>query len=201
MAGVRQFDEAAALDKALALFWEKGFAQTSMQELAAITGVQRGSLYNAYQGKEAFFLRVFDLYRDRFLAQMRSALDQPSLRDAIDNFFDCVIDSMTAGTPTRGCLSSKTALGGDPIEAPIRAALQGLLDGIEALVGARLARPEEDTGLAIPPQEAARLILTFTRGLVVLERVYQDKQRLRATADMFIGLLFGAVPRQRPRAA
>ncbi|MCZ7153843.1 TetR/AcrR family transcriptional regulator, partial [Salmonella enterica] len=57
MAGVRQFDEGLALDKALALFWQKGYAATSMQELAAATGVQRGSLYNAYGDKETLFLR------------------------------------------------------------------------------------------------------------------------------------------------
>ncbi|MDB6001907.1 MAG: TetR family transcriptional regulator, partial [Rhizobacter sp.] len=79
MAGVRQFDEEQALEKALSLFWRKGFAQTSMQELAAVTGVQRGSLYNAYQGKEAFFLQVFERYRERFLAELGAELDKPVL--------------------------------------------------------------------------------------------------------------------------
>jgi len=46
MAGIRQFDEEAMLEQALELFWQKGFANTTMQDLAAATGVQRGSLYN-----------------------------------------------------------------------------------------------------------------------------------------------------------
>ncbi len=72
MAGVRQFDEAAAMEAALSLFWRQGLAATSMPDLAGATGVQRGSLYNAYGDKEAIFLRAFDLYAERFLAAARA---------------------------------------------------------------------------------------------------------------------------------
>jgi TetR/AcrR family transcriptional regulator, transcriptional repressor for nem operon len=201
MAGVRQFDEDEALEKALTLFWGKGFEGTSMQELAVVTGIQRGSLYNAYQGKETLFLRVFDRYRDRFLAQMRQSLEKPRLRDALRSFFDFVIDSMTTGLPTRGCLSTKTALAGDSIEEPIREVLQTMLDGIEGIVTARLSRGEKGVELMLPPEDAARLIVTFTRGLVVIERVYQDKARLHAVADNLSALLLGAPARKRSRGA
>jgi AcrR family transcriptional regulator len=65
MVGARQFDENEALEKAVVLFWKKGFAETSMHELAYATGVQRGFLYTAYKAKGTLFLRVFDLYKDR----------------------------------------------------------------------------------------------------------------------------------------
>lgn len=189
VAGVRQFDEQVALDKALDLFWKRGFSATSMQELAAEIGIQRGSLYNAYQGKEALFLRVFDLYRERFLSQIRESLEKPKLRDALRGFFDLVIVSMTTGEPTRGCLTTKTALGGDFMEEPIRKALQQLLDELELILSERMAKAEKGVMLKLPPKQAARLIVTLTRGIVVMERVYQDEKRLRASGDALIGLL------------
>ncbi len=196
MAGVRQFDENLALDKALALFWQKGYAATSMQELAEATGVQRGSLYNAYGDKETLFLRVFDVYRERFIGQMREALDKPRLRDALRSFFGCVITSMTtsmtAGMPTRGCLSTKTAVGTEGLDGPMRAALKALLDDIEQVLVDRLSRDDQQAQLALPPRQAARLIVTFTRGLVVVERVYQDEKRLRSVADSLIAVMVGA---------
>jgi TetR/AcrR family transcriptional regulator, transcriptional repressor for nem operon len=205
MAGIRQFDEDAALEKALALFWQRGYALTSMPELANATGVQRGSLYNAYHGKEALFLRVFALYRERFLGQLLESLDKPTLRGALKSFLSCVIASMRTGEPTRGCLTTKTALGGETLEQPVREALQGLLDDMEAMLLERLLRVEEGAQLAMPPGDAARLIVTFTRGIVVIERVYQDETRMRATADMLIGLLLGPVAsraqRRRPPGA
>jgi len=191
MAGVRQFDEDAVLDKALGLFWQKGYAETTMQELATVTGVQRGSLYNAYQGKDALFLKVFDRYMDRFIESVIVMLDRDDMREALSGFFAFVIDSMTAGAPTRGCLSSKTALSGEVIEEPIRLVLKKLIDRLEQALLERFQRPGDAVQLMTTPEDAARLIATFTRGLVIMERVYRDKTRLLETAEMLVRLLLG----------
>jgi hypothetical protein len=53
MVGIRQFDEQQVIATALDVFWRKGLHDATMQDLAAATGVQRGSLYNAYGDKEA----------------------------------------------------------------------------------------------------------------------------------------------------
>ncbi|WP_186250347.1 TetR/AcrR family transcriptional regulator [Burkholderia gladioli] len=195
MAGVRQFDEGEMLDKALALFWKKGYADTSMQELAAATGVQRGSLYNAYQDKETLFLRVFEVYAARFLEGARRTLEAPRLDQALEAFFAYVIASMTTGTPTRGCLSTKTAVAGDRIDEPIRQALAAMLDRFEAVLAARLAQPDPEVEPSVPAKEAAALIITFTRGIVVIERVYQEPRRLHDNARTLVAMLL------RPRRA
>ncbi|MGF6905172.1 TetR/AcrR family transcriptional regulator [Paraburkholderia sp. GAS348] len=89
MAGVRQFDEDSAFEQALDIFWAKGFRVTSMLDLARSTGVQRGSLYNAYGDKEEIFLRVFERYAERFIVDAREALNKRDLRTALTDFL-CV---------------------------------------------------------------------------------------------------------------
>ncbi|MFM0433754.1 TetR/AcrR family transcriptional regulator [Paraburkholderia aspalathi] len=123
-----------------------------MQGLAAATGVQRGSLYNAYKDKGTFFLRVFDVYKNRFLAQLRDALDKPELRDALRSFLKTVIDSMTTGEPTQGCLTTKSAFGSDVIEPPVQQALLGLLDAFERLLLDRLLKEEKSIHLTCSPR-------------------------------------------------
>lgn len=189
MAGVRQFDETDVLEKALALFWQQGYAKTTMQELAEATGVQRGSLYNAYGDKEAIFLRTFGLYKARYVHQMRGALDRPGLRAALSSFFGFAIKSMTTGQPTRGCLSTKTAVGTEQLDETMRSAIQDMLDEIEAVLNERLSRTDAQERLTLEPRQAARMIVTMTRGLVVIERIYQDQRRMRTTADQLISLL------------
>ncbi|RRO03027.1 hypothetical protein DMB85_019630 [Pectobacterium aquaticum] len=125
------------------------------------------------------------------MAQMRVALDQPKLRDSIQSYFNFIINSMTIGEPARGCLSTKVALGSGVLDAPIREALQNMLDEIEQIFKTRLSRSEDQADLRVPADEAALLLLTFTRGLVVIERVYQDKVKLNMIAQLFINLLFG----------
>src|SRR5579862_4069921 len=101
MVGVRQFDEQEVIALALDVFWRKGLHDATMQDLAAATGVQRGSLYNAYGDKEAIFLRAFDRYAGQFLETAGRALAEGDAPARLKNFLDVVIVNMTGGSPPR----------------------------------------------------------------------------------------------------
>src|SRR5262249_23054951 len=154
---------------ALEIFWRKGLHATSMLDLAAATGVQRGSLYNAYHDKEELFLLAFDRYAARFLAAARAALEPSHPKRALHAFSDVAIANMTSGSPSRGCLTTKTATEADLIGKRVRRRLQRLLDELESVIADALSRKAALRRLALPPREAAAVIVTFTRGLAVLE--------------------------------
>jgi AcrR family transcriptional regulator len=180
------------LDRAMLLFWRRGFGATSMQDVAQATGVLRGSLYHAYGDKQALFLRVFGRYRTWFVASLRAALAAPTAEEALRRYLRFAIDTVTAVDDeevTRGCLTTKTATDETAMDDAIRAALRGLLDDVQGLLADRLAQPDA-AGLALPPAAAARLITTTTRGMVVLERVYRDVAQLEAVADDLLRLMF-----------
>lgn len=189
MAGVRQFDEAKTLERALALFWTKGYSATSMLDLAESTGVQRGSLYNAYRSKERLFTLAFDRYKSAMLDEARQALQPDDVGAALRGFFEWTIQSMTRGVPSRGCLTTKTAMEEDKDSPEIQAALRDMLDELEAVLRERFTRGDAPARLALPPAEAARVVITYTRGIVVVERVYKEADRLRQAADLLAGLL------------
>jgi TetR/AcrR family transcriptional repressor of nem operon len=189
MAGVRQFDEDSAFEKALDTFWAKGFRATSMLDLAKSTGVQRGSLYNAYGDKERIFVRVFERYTDRFIGDARKALNKPDLRNALTDFFTFAIRSITQGSPARGCLSTKIAVEIDPESPRQQELVMRMLDELEDVLFGVLGTPEARAQLIIPPRQAARLIVTMTRGIAVMERVYGEPKRLRQTALALVDTL------------
>ncbi|HEY4080541.1 MAG TPA: TetR/AcrR family transcriptional regulator [Burkholderiaceae bacterium] len=191
MSGVRQFDEQETFERSIAVFWRKGYANTSMNDLAEATGVQRGSLYNAYGSKDALFLRAYQVYAERYLMKARESLERRTHRASLESFFNFIIEWLREGEPTRGCLSTKTAFAGEIVEEPIREAVADLLDRLEAVIFERLAKPEETTRMALSPLKAAHLVLTMTRGLVVLERIYPNNpERLRASKDSLLEVLF-----------
>lgn len=195
MAGTKQFNEEEALDRALDLFWRRGFGPTSMQDLAQATGVIRGSLYHAYGDKQAIFLRIFERYRERFLAGVGEALSQPVVDDALRHYFRFSIATMTEvgdGDGPRGCLTTKTATDEMAMDVPIRDALRGLLDGLHQLLEERLARADARDRLALAPRAAATLVVTLTRGMVVMERVYRNPAQLEAIADDLVRLVLPA---------
>ena len=154
--------------------------------------VHGGLLYHAYQSKETLFLRVYEMYRARYLQQVQAVLDQPGLRAALDGYLEYVVGSLTVGVPTRGCLTISTALGRDSLDAPIRAVSQGMMDQLEALLAQRMGRSDATGLLRSTPHDAARLPLAFTHGLVVLERIYPNPARLREDARLILDLLIQA---------
>ncbi|WP_433502837.1 TetR/AcrR family transcriptional regulator [Pseudonocardia halophobica] len=194
MAGVRQFDEREALERALGVFEDRGFRTTSMLHLAAGTGVQRGSLYHAYGGKEEIFVRAFREYTDRFLARAAEALSRPDKRSALLSFLDFCLESITLGSPSRGCLSTRTAVEAATESGRARTAVRTFLDELETVVHDGLAAIDDGAELQVDLRAAARLIVTSTRGIAVLERVGHSLPELRAVAETLVSSLLGPPP-------
>jgi AcrR family transcriptional regulator len=190
MVGARQFDEQEVITIALDVFWRKGLHDATMQDLATATGVQRGSLYNAYGHKEAIFLRVFDQYAEQFMATAGKALSQGDAAARLRTFFDVIIANMTSGSPPRGCLTTRTALDAAISSAAVRHRVQGLLSRLEQLIGKAISYAPNN----LPANDASRLarvVVTFTRGLAVMERAGYSRKQLKEAAATFVDALVG----------
>jgi AcrR family transcriptional regulator len=60
----KKFDRESVLEKALPVFWRHGFADTSLQELERVTGVNKSGLYSEFKGKEDLFVQSLRYYVD-----------------------------------------------------------------------------------------------------------------------------------------
>jgi TetR/AcrR family transcriptional repressor of nem operon len=201
MAGIKQFNEDEAMERAMHVFWHRGYAATSMQDLAQATGVLRGSLYNAYGDKQAIFLLVFARYQKRYLAAVREKLAASDPAVALRDYFAYTIASMSEpipqvdempSSPTRGCLTTKIATDEKAMDEPVRQALRGMLEGLGSVLEERLSAPDAQARLNLPLKEATRLLITFTRGTVVMERIYHAPDDLQAAADALIKILLSS---------
>lgn len=190
MAGARQFDEQEVIALALDVFWRKGLHEATMQDLATATGVQRGSLYNAYGDKEAIFLRAFDRYAAQFLATAADALAEGDAATRLGRFFDVVITNMTSGAPARGCLTTRTAFEAAASGTAVRRRVRSLLGRLERLTrDAITSAPGPAT--AIPADRLAGVVVTFTRGLAVMERAGYGRRQLKQIAATFVDAMVG----------
>jgi len=190
MVGVRQFDEQEVIALALDVFWRKGLNDATMQDLAEATGVQRGSLYNAYGDKEAIFLRAFDQYAKEFLASVEDLMAEGDLATRLKNFFDSAIVNMTSGSPPRGCLTTRTALNAGISSEAVRARVQDLLGRLEQVVSKAIGAARDGRPVA-EANRLARVVVTFTRGLAVMERAGYSRKQLKESAATFVDALVG----------
>lgn len=189
MAGKRQFDEAEVLQKTLNLFWEKGYQATSMIDLATATGVQRGSLYNAYGNKKALFIKAFAYYSVPLLTHIEQSLSTPDLKTALSQYFESLIDRITDNSNSKGCFSTKAIMENSKKDDYITQKLQALLSEIESLIKNRLDIAVNGGELRGDSQEIAAYLLALSRGLAVLERVHYDKSKMKGIYKTALQLL------------
>ncbi len=191
MVGVRQFDEGAVLDTAVDVFWRNGFCATAMADLAEASGVQRGSLYHAYGGKQELLLRALDRYSERFGGAARAALADPDPRQAIEAFLESHLARMTDPVNPAGCLLCQTTLecgGRNPV---ISDRIRRHFERTETALRETLARAQSAGLLTADadPGALARFFLGTSRGMAVLHRAYGELQPVRDMAKTAVAVL------------
>src|SRR5258707_6168689 len=79
----RAFDQQAALDRAMMLFWQQGYEPTSLSDLSRAMGINAPSIYAAFGNKERLFLRVLDRYLENRIGEVERALQASTAQAAV----------------------------------------------------------------------------------------------------------------------
>jgi len=122
------YDTEQVISRATQVFRARGYTGTSMADLLDATRLSRSSLYQAFAGKEALFLRCLQHYCDEFAAQLSADLRRASGgREFIEQTFHRIARGADDPAIREGCLAMNTAIElGNTDCAPARQAEQGL---------------------------------------------------------------------------
>jgi len=178
MVGTRKFNEEEILNIVVDVFSRKGFNATTMLDLAKETGVQRGSLYNAYQNKDIIFFKAFSHYTDNFLTFIEGELQNADAKKAFTQLFKTVVERLCSDKEARGCFSTRAIMEAAQKCPDIHVCLTRFLDGLEVIMKNRLEQAIKDQQFIGNAQSTARYLVSLTRGIAVIERAYNDKARM-----------------------
>ncbi|CAN7662666.1 TetR/AcrR family transcriptional regulator [Bradyrhizobium sp. LjRoot220] len=185
----RGFDVEAAVERAMEVFWSRGYHATALPDLLRATKLSRGSLYAAFGDKHSLFLRAVDRYIADALARMDVELDPR--REPIDGlraYLAGYVDRTTGAKGRRGCLLVATAmeLAGEDAEVGRRVA--GFFKAMEARVAHALSCAKTAGKLAngVEPSSAARILVCFVEGLRVVGKTAPPRISSQATADALL---------------
>jgi len=182
----KSFDEDDAVREAMLLFWEKGFQPTSISELLAKTGLNRGSLYNAFGGKRPLFIKALAKYdsevRGGALAKLE-ALDNPVL--AIEKLFDSTVAEVVADERKKGCFlvntASEIAHHNDDVVEITNNGMRKFEAFFRRCIEAGKTRGEIRGDL--DPESTAKKLLALTTAIRVLGRGLFNESDLQTIAD------------------
>lgn len=191
MARTKEFDPDEVLGRALELFWERGYAATSLADLVSHLGIARASLYATFGGKRELFLVALDRFRKRRDQEIIEALSAPgpalpAVRALIGRFAEESVDPRH-----RGCLVVNTAVELAARDADAARAVEASWTTLEtALCGALTrARAQDELAAGADPQDLARLLLVLFQGMRAMGRTPTDPARVRAAARQATALL------------
>lgn len=165
----RAFDTDEALERAMRVFWQRGYEGASVGELTESMGVNRPSLYAAFGGKEELFLRVLDRYDEGPSSFVREALEEPTARAVVRRLLRGAAEMHTDPRTPPGCLMVHGALSCGAGTDSIRRELNSRRAAVETALRKRLlrAKVEGDLRADANPADLARYVMTVVRGMAV----------------------------------
>jgi TetR/AcrR family transcriptional regulator, transcriptional repressor for nem operon len=110
MPRTKEYKPKDALEKAMELFWQKGYFDTSMDDLVEFTGVSRYGLYSTFGDKHDLFIAALKYYREETVSALLHSMDAADASLAqIRSYFSSLMLTGNA-TGRRGCLICNTAV-------------------------------------------------------------------------------------------
>jgi len=170
MARTKDFDENEVLNKAIGIFWHKGYNGTSMQDLVDGLGISRSSLYDTYGDKHTLFIKALESYQginsDKICNIMNSSA---SAKEVIKNLLEFITNGLLKDRDQKGCFMVNAEVEVAPHDQEVSEMICKNDQQIEETFY-KAIKKGQDTGEISPLRDAralARFISNNVKGLQV----------------------------------
>jgi TetR/AcrR family transcriptional regulator, transcriptional repressor for nem operon len=181
----KTYDRTEVIDRAMHLFWERGYHATSTRELAEAMGINAYSLYAEFESKEQLYDATMQRYQDLVVTEHFSSLEAD---DASLEHVEAVVSYFGGGpevTASRlGCLACNAAIELAPTSDTSQVSTDQYMARVSNAFRNALANAQAQGRLkeGTPVQELAAFLTVTVTGMLVLIRAGSDPAYLRAAA-------------------
>ena len=188
----REFDEMAATDDAMQLFWSRGFEATSLQDLIDHMDLSKSSFYQTFGSKHDLFQRCLVRYQEIIVSEMRQYLARSEsgaafIRDALAQ----VADETRGPLSRRGCLLMNTAAEFAQRDPSIAARVASGTRALCRVFREAVVRAQEEGNLSETwdPDALAHYLVTTVSGLKTMVKAGASRRTVLETADIALAVL------------
>jgi TetR/AcrR family transcriptional repressor of nem operon len=192
MPKVKLFDEKLILEKAMELFWKKGFHATSIRDLVNYLGISRSSIYDTYGGKNELFYKSFQLYRTTNITGFSNFLNQQeSVKIGLRKLFEMAIEQSIADMDRKGCFVVNTTTELVPGDIKIQKILKENENTFVNIFYEFLLKGEQSGEISKGKnlKSIANLYYTLYNGIKVVSKVQPNSKELLSSVDTVLTLL------------
>lgn len=168
-------------------FWEHGYHDTSVDDLVEATGVNPGSLYNAFRGgKRELFLGSLDRYSNLVVPEKLGALERPGASVAeVRGYFDGLVSDLSSPEGRMGCLMVNSTMELAAEDSEVARVVRGHMARLErnATRALRNAKRRGEIPAHISPAAKATLLMATAMGLMVVGKTNPGREVLETIVD------------------
>lgn len=187
---MKQFDEQVVLNKAMQVFWEKGYEKTSMQDLVDHMGIHRRSIYDTFGDKHELFLKSLDCYEFRLNQIINQQVKQDmTIKEKLETLF-LSVSSVNNESP-KGCLIVNSAAELSLLDEPIKKKIQELFDKSEMYLYQLLVEAMNKGEISKNKnlQELASYLHNAWVGIRVLAKTTNDQTKLHTIVKITLSII------------
>ncbi|MNJ43007.1 HTH-type transcriptional repressor ComR [compost metagenome] len=191
MGRAKEFEREHALERAMYVFWSKGYEGASIPDLIQHMGISRSSLYETYGDKQALFLETLSYYKMKGEKKRDLLRNASSAKKGLRDYFEWHINDAINESLPGGCMITNTAISLDHCHEQVRDLVQERFDSL-AEEFYRLIERGKQSGEISSHKDArklANLLLGLNHGIGVMARVTKDAQVLENMMEEAIELL------------
>jgi AcrR family transcriptional regulator len=192
MARNREFDPKEALEKAMMVFWQKGYVDTSIDDLVDATGVSRYGLYAEFGSKRGLFLASLDYYQENAVQAFFGIVEQAGAAlPEIRLYFDKILDFYSQPAGKLGCLMCNSATEVAPHDQGVKEKVNGAMERMTTGFGIALtnAKKRGEVKSKLNIKQAADFLTGVLLGASVMVRSGANKKMIRNTVEMSLASL------------
>jgi len=173
------------LEAARELFNTKGFGATTISDLVEATGMQKGSLYFHFSGKDAIAREVLEEAAKKFMGFLGQALGGDNPGASIDNFFRCALDKHLAAGFVGGCIFGNTALEMSDSDPEFAGIIDRVFDEWIARIATVISEAQRTGQIRtdILSESLAKHIIATIEGGIMMSRLKKDERPMRECLD------------------
>ena len=182
----KEFEPDQIAEAAMRVFWERGYAATSVQDLVDGTGLSRSSLYSTFENKQGLYQQALRRYQAVTTANVELLAGPGAVKDLIRQLLTRIVEDELGDPQRRGCLVANATLELAGHDEAVAELVAHNFQRLQKALAKLIVRGQQSGEIAVEknPRALARFFVSTMQGMRVLSKGSPAPQRRQCLLDV-----------------